>query len=184
MRRLILLFLTIAAFSAGLSAGSLEISLSPSVSAAAFVRGSDGVENVDLSRYVSGSFIASAGLFWDIKPWISAGVVSYVDSKSIYEQAGTFMTIPLMAAMRLSYSGDGFMLPLTLMAGGHVQTVGESMKAGTAFAASLGAAVRLAGNLFLDMSTWVTLLLQHGSGGVSSYQVVVRPVAVGLRASF
>ena len=165
-------------------ASSLEFSLSPAAPVGSYITdGGDGT-SVDISKHVSPGFIASAGGFADIYPWLSVGGVSYIDARSLLDSPGAFLTVPLMAALRFSYPGDRFDIPLTLMAGFHAQAKGEDVRMGPAFAASLGLGVQVAEGLYLDTSVWLALLMQFGTGGRVSYQLVLRPIAIGLRAMF
>ena len=119
-------------------ASSLEFSLSPAVPAGSYITDGGDVTYVDISKHVSPGFIVSVGGFADIYPWLSVGGVSYIDTRSLLDNPGAFLTVPVMAALRFSYPSERFDIPLTLMAGFHAQTAGEDVRLGPAFAASLG----------------------------------------------
>ena len=183
-RRIIIAVLTALILISSSYASSLEFSLSPAVPAGSYITDGGDVTDVDISKHVSSGFILSAGGFADIYPWLSIGGVSYIDARSLLDSPGAFLTVPVMAALRFSYPGERFDIPLTLMAGFHAQTAGEDVRLGPAFAASLGLGLQVAEGLYLDISAWLSFLMQFGAGGRVSYQMVVRPIAIGLRAMF
>ena len=183
-RRILVVALAASIMISSSYASSLEFSLSPAVPAGSYITDGGDVTYVDISKHVSPGFIVSAGGFADIYPWLSVGGVSYIDTRSLLDNPGAFLTVPVMAALRFSYPSERFDIPLTLMAGFHAQTAGEDVRLGPAFAASLGLGLQVAEGLYLDVSAWLSLLMQLGTGGRVSYQLVVRPVAIGLRAMF
>ncbi len=183
MRKLILLSACLICASVYAST-SLEIAISPSMDAAAFISEKDGLIDISTSDDLTNGLSISSGIFGKIYPWLSIGGMVAMDARSLIETEGAFITIPFMAALRFSYPGDGVEIPLTLMAGGHAQTAGERLKFGPAFALSAGIGLRLFDNFFLDVSTWALLLMQFSNDGRTSYQISLRPIALGIRAVF
>ena len=169
-----------------LNAGSarIEVSLGPSIPVCSFMTAGSGTINVDLDGKVSAGTAASVAVFHRFSTWLSAGGVLMGDVRELVENPGAFISVPLMGAIRFSYEKEDMALPLTIMAGGHMQISGATLKAGPAFAASAGLALRLTDSLFFDVSTWITLLMQFSDDGRIAYQLVSRPVALGIRAEF
>ena len=165
-------------------AASMEFSISPSIDVADYIASAEGVTDVDLSDDVAKGFAVSAGIFGDIYPWLSAGGVAYADVRSLINEDGALITIPFMAALRFSYPGGDLEIPLTLMAGGHAQIAGNYVKFGPAFALSAGISIKLVENFFLDISTWFSLMMQLSDDGRTAYEIVSRPIALGVRAKF
>ena len=152
-------------------AASMEFSISPSIDVADYIASAEGVTDVDLSVDVAKGFAVSAGIFGDIYPWLSAGGVAYADVRSLINEDGALITIPFMAALRFR-------------AGGHAQIAGSYVKFGPAFALSAGISIKLTENFFLDISTWFSLMMQLSDDGRTAYEIVSRPIALGVRAKF
>ncbi len=185
MMKRILLFLILTVLPLALYAQtSLEVSVSPAFNIASFITGKDSSISVDTSEDIAKGFAVSASILHEIYPWLSAGGTAYADTRSLIGKDGAFITIPFMAALRFSYPGEGIEIPLTIMAGGHAQIAGQYVKMGASFAISLGLAVKLTENFFLDISTWFTLLMQFSDDGRTAYQIAARPIALGVKAVF
>lgn len=186
MKRLLAFFAIafIVLFSVYSGRGYVETSISPLVPFAGFISEEGKESYLDTNEILSTGMSYTIEGYYEIRPWFALGGVVEFDLNDPYEKIGMLFTNPFYLSLRFSPGNDTVRVPLSILAGGHFQSLDEVGKFGVSVGISAGIAFDVSEKFTLSSSVRMLALLQFGSEGRIASQLFLVPASIGFRTYF